>query len=87
MDGLSVPFTLRDKQDHVEFISHVPGMPVPDKDFLLMHWRVGEMLEETGIAGKIILQQGASIYDAINMRPDGMTDVGAIMRRIMLMDV
>ncbi|KAL7963931.1 hypothetical protein V8C34DRAFT_266974 [Trichoderma compactum] len=44
LDGLGLPATIPADQEYVQFISHDHQLPLPDKDFLKTHYRIGEIL-------------------------------------------
>ncbi|KAH0525236.1 hypothetical protein TsFJ059_007628 [Trichoderma semiorbis] len=45
LDGLGLPAGIPTDREYVQFISHDHQLPLPDKDFLKTHYRIGEILQ------------------------------------------
>ena len=60
------------------------SIPLPDDDYLVVHCRVAEILEVSGLWRKFddALEDGR--WDPENVDPNGFTDLGSIISRKML---
>ncbi|KAM0254345.1 hypothetical protein ACHAQJ_006877 [Trichoderma viride] len=64
------------------------SIPMPDPDFLKVHFQVSKILQVSGIGKKIKHALRANEYNPINdIQPDGSTDLGRILSCKMLMDI
>lgn len=59
-------------------------MPLPNREYLLVHFRIAEILDVSGVGKKIEDALDEGLLDAENMKPDGSTDIGSILSRKML---
>jgi hypothetical protein len=70
---------------HLE--SHVPGIPLPDREYFKLHHRIGQILEVSGIGLEIEREIDMAEWDAENVHPSGSTDIGVSVSRRMLINV
>ncbi|KAJ4864400.1 hypothetical protein T069G_00930 [Trichoderma breve] len=87
LDGIGLPSGIPTDREYVQFISHDHQLPLPAKDFLKTHYRIGEILQVSGIGRKIEDELDNSLDDPLNLRRDGSTDLWSILERKMLINV
>ncbi|KAK4044860.1 hypothetical protein C8A01DRAFT_42469 [Parachaetomium inaequale] len=73
--------------DHITFRQHNPSVPMPDPDFLRLHFQVAKILDVSDIGLKIEAEWHKRAKMPSEMSPDGSTDLGHAIRVKMLMDI
>lgn len=68
-------------------VSSDDNIPLPEPEFFNVHHRIAKILDASGIGARIEAEIEDSQMDPENLRPDGSTDLGSILRRKMLINV
>ncbi|KAK2031339.1 hypothetical protein LX32DRAFT_681176 [Colletotrichum zoysiae] len=74
-------------EDVMTLVSSNDAFPLPDPDYLWVHYQITQILAVSGIGAKIEAEIKASQEDPTTPNPDGSTDLGAIVCRKMLIDI
>jgi hypothetical protein len=63
------------------------SVPMPDPDFLRLHYQVAKILDQSGIDRKLARACGQTARVASDIAPDGSTDLERALNVNMLMDI
>ncbi|KAL2182004.1 uncharacterized protein P884DRAFT_274441 [Thermothelomyces heterothallicus CBS 202.75] len=71
----------------ITFQQHDDSVPMPDPDFLRLHFQVAEILDVSGLSWKIDVASREGTRMRCDIAPDGSTDIAFAIRTKMLMDI